>query len=312
MSFSFGILGGLFLFVLASVIVVGYFLFVWNSEKSALARREGSGPLIGDEPSAQGARAMIVDTLQIVGQAMPARRDKAESTRKRLIAAGYRWPSAHTAFVGLNTASTVIFAGAMIVVATNTPSHAGDFLVRGLCGAAFGFMLPERLLRGRIRFRQRRLRSGLPAALDLMVLALDAGQSFDQALSAAASGIRNTYQELSSELSLIQGELRAGKTRAEALRHLSDRNREPELTKIANLLIDADRFGTSLAPALRTHARYLRTRFKHKAQESARKVSVKLIFPVFFLIFPAVLLVTLGPAVLQLYTQLKTLTDAVP
>ena len=69
---------------------------------------------------------------------------------------------------------------------------------------------------------------------------------------------------------------------------------------------------TSLGPALRTHARFLRTRFKHKAQESARKVSVKLIFPVFFLIFPAVLLVTLGPAVLQLYSQLKTLTDAVP
>ncbi len=312
MSVPIVLLGGLFLFVLGSVLAVGYLLIVRPSDAADGARAEGPGPLIGDLPSAQGARAMLVDTLQIVGQAMPARPDKADVTRKRLTAAGYRWPSAHTAFVGLNTASTMFFSGIMIVVATNTSSNLGDFLVRGLCGAAFGFMLPERLLQGRIRFRQRRLRSGLPAALDLMVLALEAGQSFDQALGAAAAATRTTYRELSSELSLIQVELRAGKTRAEALRHLAERNHEPELTKVTNLLIDADRFGTSLGPALRTHARFLRTRFKHKAQESARKVSVKLIFPVFFLIFPAVLLVTLGPAVLQLYSQLKTLTDAVP
>jgi tight adherence protein C len=311
MTFSIGVLAALFVFVLASVVAAGYLLFVRPSIRAGEGA-EASPPLIGGDGAGQGARAMIVDTLQIVGKAMPARRDKSDVTRKRLMVAGYRWPSAHTAFLGLNTASTLVFAGAMIVVATNSSGNLGDFLVRGLCGAAFGYMLPERLLQGRIRYRQRRLRSGLPAALDLLVLALEAGQSFDQALGAAAAGVRNTYPELANELALIQVELRAGKTRAEALRHLSERNGEPELTKVVNLLVDADRFGTSLGPALRTHAKFLRTRFKHQAQEQARKVSVKLIFPVFFLIFPAVLLVTLGPAVLQLYTQLQTLTDTMP
>jgi tight adherence protein C len=91
------------------------------------------------------------------------------------------------------------------------------------------------------------------------------------------------------------------------LRNFSRRTREPEIQKFASLLIDTDRFGSSLAPALRVHARYLRTRFRQSAQERARKVGVKLIFPVFFLIFPSVILVTLGPAVLLLYTQMKNL-----
>lgn len=304
MTASITIFGGLFLFVLVSVAVVGYLLIIRPSAASA----DAATPLIGDGPSGQGARAILVDTLQMVGQAMPARQRKADVMRRRLAAAGYRWPSAHSAFVGLNTASTLIFTGVLMVVATAASSSPRGILIAGLCGAAFGFMLPERLLQSRIRFRHRHLRSGLPAALDLMVLALEAGQSFDQALGAASLAIRTAYRDLAGELGLIQFELRAGKTRSEALRHMAERNNEPELTKLANLLIDADRFGTSLAPALRTHARFLRTRLRHTAQEAARKVSVKLIFPVFFLIFPAVLLVTLGPAVLQLYSQLKVLT----
>jgi tight adherence protein C len=102
-------------------------------------------------------------------------------------------------------------------------------------------------------------------------------------------------------------ELRADATRIDALRNFANRTGDIELRKFASLLIETDRFGSSLGPALRTHAKYLRTRFRQKAQESARKVSVKLIFPIFFLIFPSVLLVTLGPAVILLMTQLKNM-----
>jgi tight adherence protein C len=101
--------------------------------------------------------------------------------------------------------------------------------------------------------------------------------------------------------------LGAGHLRADAFRNLAIRTGEPELRKLSNLLIDSDRFGSSLAPALKTHAKYLRTRFRQQAQEAARKVGVKLIFPVFFLIFPSVLLVTLGPACIMMYTQLQVL-----
>jgi len=104
-------------------------------------------------------------------------------------------------------------------------------------------------------------------------------------------------------------ELRTGSSRADSFRALGARNKEPELRKLANLLVDSDRFGVSIGPALRSHAKYLRTRFRQQAQEKARKVGVKLIFPVFFLIFPSVLLVTLGPACIMMFQQLKTLVQ---
>ena len=102
-------------------------------------------------------------------------------------------------------------------------------------------------------------------------------------------------------------EMRANTSRVDALRNFVARTREPEIKKFTGLLIDTDRFGTSLGPALRVHARYLRTRFRQGAQEKARKVGVKLIFPVFFLIFPSVILVTLGPAVLLIFSQMKNI-----
>jgi tight adherence protein C len=104
-------------------------------------------------------------------------------------------------------------------------------------------------------------------------------------------------------------DLRTSTSRADSLRALADRNGEPELKKLSSLFIDTDRFGTSLAPALRNHARYLRIRLRQQAQEAARKVGVKLIFPVFFLIFPSVILVTLGPAVMLIMTQMKQFTN---
>ena len=142
-----------------------------------------------------------------------------------------------------------------------------------------------------------------------MVLAMEAGQALDQSIADASRGLKRTYPDLSGELAQLYMELRTGGTRADSFRALAARNKEPELRKLSNLLIDSDRFGVSIGPALRSHAKYLRTRFRQLAQEKARKVGVKLIFPVFFLIFPSVLLVTLGPACMMMYQQLKTLVQ---
>jgi tight adherence protein C len=178
------------------------------------------------------------------------------------------------------------------------------------CGAAFGFMLPDRFLAARIRGRSKRLRNGVPPALDLMVLGLEAGQSFDQTLEYTGSALKTTHPDLSWELGQTHLELRTRDARTAALRNLAERTGEPELRKLSNLLIDSDRFGTSLGPALRTHSKYLRVRLRQQAQETARKVGVKLIFPIFLLIFPSVLLVTLGPACIMMYTQLHAMVDA--
>ena len=145
------------------------------------------------------------------------------------------------------------------------------------------------------------------------MLGLEAGQPLDSALAETARELRQPFPELNAELSLTQLEIFASKSRSEAFHNLARRNQEIEIRRFAHVLIDSDRFGTSLAPALRTHVRYLRLRMGQRASEAARKVGVKLVFPVFFLIFPAVLLVTVGPAVLQIVTQLQPmLNSAVP
>ncbi len=177
------------------------------------------------------------------------------------------------------------------------------------CGCGFGYLIPDRVLERLAGRRVDRLRRGLPAALDLMVLAVEAGQGLDAAILDTSRGLRNSYPDLAAEFTQLQLELKANTTRAEALKNFVDRSHDIELRKFANLLIDTDRFGTSLAPALKTHARYLRIRFRQIAQERARKVGVKLIFPVFFLIFPSVILVTLGPAVILIFTQMRNLLN---
>jgi len=176
-----------------------------------------------------------------------------------------------------------------------------------MCGMAFGYMMPDRILERLGKARMAKLRRALPAALDLMVLAMEAGQALDASIRDTSRGLRSTHPELASEFTQLQLELKASTTRTEALRNFAARTQDAEMRKFAHLLIDTDRFGSSVGPALKTHARYLRIRFRQLAQEKARKVGVKLIFPVFFLIFPSVMLVTLGPAVILLFTQMKNL-----
>jgi tight adherence protein C len=180
-------------------------------------------------------------------------------------------------------------------------------LIPALAGLAFGFMLPDRVLDRMARSRGDRLRRALPAAIDLMILSVEAGQGLDASILETSRGLRGSHADLAAEFTQLHLQLRANASRVEALRNFAAGSRDSELRKFASLLIETDRFGSSLGPALRTHGKYLRTRSRQKAQERARKVGVKLIFPIFFLIFPSVILVTLGPAVILVMTQLKNM-----
>jgi tight adherence protein C len=129
----------------------------------------------------------------------------------------------------------------------------------------------------------------------------------------ASRQLRDPFPDLCAELSMVHIEVLASKSRAQALRNLASRNQEVEIRRLARILLDADRFGTSLAPTLRMHVHYLRMKMRQRAREAAQKVAVKMVFPLFFLIFPSILLVTLGPAVLQILSQLQPLlANAVP
>ena len=296
------IFAGLFLLIMSTTLVLGYAVL----DRGAVLNR--SAVLNRGQAQDENASSLI-DTLRRIGRAAPVRLREANRLRQQLSFAGYRSPSAEPIYAGIRVASAAI--ASMIVFGIAAYQGAGLYrtVLTVLCAALAGYMLPHRFLKSRIQRRSAKLREGLPPALDLMVLGLEAGQSLDAMLIEACSQLRDTFPELYAELSMVEIEIIAGKSRAEALRDLAGRNQEIEISRFARLLLDADRFGTSLAPALRAHVHYLRVRTRQKAHEAARKVAVKMVFPLFFLIFPSILLVTLGPAVLQIVTQLRPMLN---
>jgi tight adherence protein C len=155
-----------------------------------------------------------------------------------------------------------------------------------------------------VSVRQEKLRMSLPDALDLMVVCVEAGLGLDQAIRNVSEELRMTHKEISEELGLVTLEMRAGKRRSEALKNLADRTGEPELRKLIAILIQADRFGTSIAESLRTHSDFMRVRRRQDAEERAGKVGVKLVFPIFFFILPSMLVVAAGPGLLQVFKYL--------
>jgi tight adherence protein C len=287
-----------FAFVMSAVVAIGYYF---------TQRTAARGAVVGQAAGSQAPQSMFAGVFRSIGETIPGAKDDKNPYRIRLAAAGYRWPSALPIFYGIKVAGALFAAGLFGTLALLYRGEASATLVPMICGVGLGFLMPDRVLSSRVRARSHRLRSAIPPALDLMVLGMEAGQSLDQSIADASRGLKRTHPDMSGELAQLYTELKTAGSRADAFRAFSTRNKEPELRKLANLLIDSDRFGTSLGPALRTHAKYMRTRFRQQAQESARKVGVKLIFPVFFLIFPSVLLVTLGPACMMMYQQLRTL-----
>jgi tight adherence protein C len=295
-----------FLFTLAAVSAAGY-AFVLKPSRSQAEGGSAPLPLVFDQPDLPAAQAAAVDVFRMMGEALPSWAARTSELRSELAAAGYRWPSAVSVLLGIKCANALMLAAAGAWAAVTFGDQASSAFLPAACGLAFGYMVPDRVLSRLARRRATLLRRGLPAALDLMVLAVEAGQGLDASILDTSHGLRISYPDLAAEFTQLHLELRANTSREEALRNFARRTRDSEIRKFAALLIDTDRFGTSLGPALRVHARYLRTRFRQSAQERARKVSVKLIFPVFFLIFPSVILVTLGPAVLLIMTQMKSL-----
>lgn len=295
-----------FLFTLAAVSAAGY-AFVLKPSRSQGEGGRAALPLVFDQPDLPAAQAAAVDVFRMMGEALPSWAARTSELRSELAAAGYRWPSAVSVLLGIKCANALMLAAVGAWAAVTFGDQASSALLPAACGLGFGYMIPDRILSRLASRRSALLRRGLPAALDLMVLAVEAGQGLDASILDTSHGLRISYPDLAAEFTQLHLELRANTSREDALRNFARRTHDSEIRKFAALLIDTDRFGTSLGPALRVHARYLRTRFRQAAQERARKVAVKLIFPVFFLIFPSVILVTLGPAAMLIFAQMKNM-----
>jgi tight adherence protein C len=168
-----------------------------------------------------------------------------------------------------------------------------------LGAAAFGYVLPGMALARVAKRRQHRLRLSLPDALDLLVVSVEAGLGLDQAIQRVGDELAFAHRELSEELRLINLELRAGTARAEALHNLATRTGVDDISSLVAMLVQTDKFGTSVAQSLRVHSETLRTKRRQRAEEAAAKTGVKMVFPLVICIFPAVWVVTIGPAAIK-------------
>jgi tight adherence protein C len=179
----------------------------------------------------------------------------------------------------------------------------------GLGGSFLGYVLPGIVLARLAKRRQKRMQLSLADALDLLVVSVEAGLGLDQALMRVSEELATAYPDLSDELKLVNIELRAGRPRTEALRNLGDRTGLEDIMSLTTMLIQTDKFGTSVAQSLRVHSETLRTKRRQRAEEAAAKTGVKMVFPLVFCIFPAVWVVTIGPAAIKFVQVIFPLAD---
>jgi len=250
-------------------------------------------------------------TLADLGEAVPLGNDDPARLRKELAAAGFRGNIAPPIYHGAKAVCMVAAPVLLFLALWLFTGRVSSAWAPAALAVYLGYTSPERYLRSRIRRRRETINRSLPDFLDLLVIGVESGSSLDHAIMDTGRDLRRAHPVLSDELSAFSLEMRAGSSRSEALRNLGGRCGEAELRKLTSLLIQADRFGSSVSRVLRTQARYMRTRRRQRAEEMAHKVGVKLIFPIFFLIMPTVFLVTAGPAVLMLLTNFGALVGGV-
>ncbi len=241
----------------------------------------------------------LAGMLKRVGEKVPRSPKELGSLRRRLVQAGYRRDEALTIFFGIRvTVALFLFAllSSSIFMRPN--------LALALGGLGLGYVLPGMVLARKAKARAHRIQLALADMLDLLVVSVEAGLGLDQALSRVGAELAFAYPELSDELRLINLELRAGKPRSEALRNLADRTGVDDLSSLVTMLIQTDKFGTSVAQSLRVYSETLRTKRRQRAEEAAAKTGVKMVFPLVFCIFPAIWVVTIGPAAIKFVTVL--------
>lgn len=243
-------------------------------------------------------RIFGIFSLFLPGQA------NSDTTRWELAQAGYRAFDAPPVFVGTRVLSTAFFGLATFMVTTALRRPQAELLMLTFVGIALGYTAPMIFLRWKQAKRREEIMLSLPDALDLLVICVEAGLGLNAALLNVGREIRLNSVALSDELRMVNSEMRAGVARLEALRNLAIRTGVDEVRSLVAVLVQSDRFGTSIAQALRTHALSLRTRRRQRAEEAARKTPVKMVFPLVFCIFPELLVVILAPGMLQLFRAL--------
>ena len=271
----------------------------WWLESTAPEQRRLRS-LLQETPGIAGRRSLVAENydpaLARLTRLIPKSPKDMSRLQRRLTRAGYP-----------NFRSAVMYALAemLLPIALGVPVLIGfgirTGLIPGVIVAAVGYALPGLWVAHKRAVRQKAIRNGLPDALDLLTVSVEAGCGLDQAIGKANEELRIAHPVLADELRLITTEIRAGKPRLEAFRNFAQRTGIEDVRSLVSMLTQTDRFGTSIGQALRVHAEMSRTKRRQLAEERAGKVGVKLVFPLALCLFPALYVVCFGPTVVQVY-----------
>ena len=290
----------LFVSLLAYAAYIAFAPSLAGNVERRLAEIGGTNALPVEAPSWEKVAA----TFKRMGRVAPQSPSEMGKLQRRLVAAGYRNSEAIVVFLGIRVACAAVAFAALA-----TPIFMRPNIALAFGGAGLGYVIPTIVLARLEKRRQHKIRLSLPDALDLLVVSVEAGLGLDQALQRVAVELAFAYPDLSDELRLINLELRAGKPRPEALRNLADRTGVDDLSSLVTMLIQTDKFGTSVAQSLRVYSETLRTKRRQRAEEAAAKTGVKMVFPLVVCIFPAIWIVTIGPAAIRFVTVLVPLVE---
>jgi tight adherence protein C len=283
-------------FVFVSLLIAAGAMAFSPRSAAAIERRLGEVAADGGVTVAAGPNIdqYVTDTLTRLGKFVPKSPSEMGKLQQRLVTAGYRRNEAVAIFFGIRMAAAICL---FLILSSGIVLRPNFFFA--LTGCAAGYLLPTMILARMAKRRQHKIQLGLADALDLLVVSVEAGLGLDQAVQRVGEEIAFAHPDLSDELRLINLELRAGKGRQEALKNLADRTGVDDVASLVAMLVQTDKFGTSVAQSLRVHSEVLRTKRRQRAEEAAAKTGVKMVFPLVFCIFPAIWVVTIGPAAIK-------------
>lgn len=275
-----------------------------NALVKRLTQREPSNSTAKGKPGQRWS-----NVLAGLGSRFASKREPGKLQRD-FIRAGIRGPRAEVLFHGSKVLCSAGLLALVVAIMIFRKAETATLIMGAMAGGGAGFMLPGEYVRRRIRKRRKAIEKALPNALDLLTICVEAGLGLDQAIVQVSRELDTAHPEISEEFAMVGFETRAGKRRADALRSLADRTGVLEIKKMTAVLLQADRFGTSVATSLRVHSDHLRIQARQVAEEKAAKLGVKLVFPIFFFILPSLFVLTVGPVVVKIFRELLPMMNS--
>ena len=301
-------------FVCISLGMMGIYWLFYRPQSAATERLKRLGerdgmetvPVISLDDSGRSAE-LAQRLASPLSKLVPPSAAEARKLQKQLMQAGFRSASAPVVFRGIQLAALAGFPAMVALGCAVLARPLSSAVLWILMGFVVGFFLPRYVLRRMIRSRQQLVRWGLADALDLMVISIEAGLGLNAAMMKVSSELKDVHPDICDEFELANLEIRVGREREEALRNLGERTGVDDLHSLVAMLIQTDRFGTSIARAIRAFSDSLRTKRRQRAEQAAQKAAVKLLFPLACFLFPTLFIAILGPAALTLIDTLEKL-----